>query len=310
MAAGVSAKGCLRMDDTDLSLGIDIGGTQIKFALVEPDGTLVDSRLEPTVDDSAALVEIVKQGADKMAASPSAVGISAPGLASADNRSIAWMRGRLQSVEGLNWSAQLDRHIWILNDGHAATVAEQWIGAARGKSHVIMLTLGTGVGGGVIINGALFQGAIGRAGHLGHISLNQDGPPDIVGMPGSLEDCIGNHNILQRTEGRFPSTFDLLEAVAAGDQQANEFWQQSVRGLALGIASLINSFDPELVVLGGGIAECGRPLFELLANYLDEYEWRPTEKGVSLVPATLGQLAGAIGAARFAYLKSQEKKSR
>ena len=198
----------------------------------------------------------------------------------------------------------------MLNDAHAATVGESWIGAARGVQNAILLTLGTGVGGGVIVDGKLLQGATGRAGHLGHITLDMHGPPDIVGMPGSLEDCIGNHNVSARSGGSFHSTFELLEALAAGDRAATECWRRSVRGLAVGIASLINAFDPEVVVLGGGIAECGPVLFDPLQEFLDEVEWRPTGEGVRIVAATLGEMAGAIGAARFAALKSAEESTR
>jgi glucokinase len=288
-------------------LGIDIGGTQIKCALVRRDGCLVTSRLEPSVDNAEALVKSLQVLIHDVAPNCTAIGISAPGIAAKDNRSISWMRGRMQSVEGLVWREQLDRDVWVLNDAHAATVAEHWIGAARDKSQVVVLTLGTGVGGGVILDGKLFQGATCRAGHLGHITLNLDGKADIVGMPGSLEDCIGNHNILLRSGGQFANTFDLLNAVKSGDQRATECWDESTRGLAVGIASLINSFDPELVVLGGGISECGDILFQSLEKYLNEYEWRPTGAAVPVVPAKLGHLAGAIGAARFAHQRSQEK---
>jgi glucokinase len=171
---------------------------------------------------------------------------------------------------------------------------------------VLVLTLGTGVGGGVILDGQLFQGPTGRAGHLGHITLNQDALPDIVGMPGSLEDCIGNHNLHERSNSRFRSTAELLAAMTTGDDLARECWRKSVRGLAVGIASLINCFDPELVVLGGGISLCQAPLFDLLGQFLDEVEWRPQGTGVPIVPAQLGELAGAIGVARFAALKLAE----
>jgi len=90
---------------------------------------------------------------------------------------------------------------------------------------------------------------------------------------------------------------------------AAECWQRSIRGLAVGIATLVNAFDPEIVVLGGGIAESGSMLFEPLREYLDEVEWRPTGEPVCIVAATLGELAGAIGAARFAALKSAEERA-
>jgi glucokinase len=188
-------------------------------------------------------------------------------------------------------------------------MGEAWIGAARGAANAVVLTLGAGVGGGVILNGRLFQGAIGRAGHLGHITLNCDGAPDIVGTPGSLEDAIGNHNVVSRSGGRFRDTAALVAAVAAGDAAAIDCWRRSVRGLAVGIASLINAFDPEIVVVGGGIAESGAALFEPLREELDKVEWRPTAQPTLVVAASLGEMAGAIGAARFAALQNAQEQA-
>lgn len=295
------------MTTSHLALGIDIGGTQVKYVFIEPDQNLVCSSQVPTVDNVESLLSIVTQIIRESPRPLCSIGISAPGIAAIDNRSVAWMRGRLQAVEGLNWSLQLDRDVWVLNDAHAAALAESWNGAAQGKKQVLVLTLGTGVGGGVIVDGKLLQGASGRAGHLGHITLNFHGLPDIVGMPGSLEDAIGNHNVLARSGRRFSSTFELLEAVAAGDEFAIQCWRESIEGLAVGIASLINCFDPEVVVLGGGIAECGSVLFDTLRESLDNCEWRPFGNGVPIIPAKLGQWAGAIGAARYAANRTEEQ---
>ncbi len=285
-------------------IGIDIGGTRIKAVLVSAAGQILDKRLEPSVNDRAGLCRLVIDMAQSLAPSATSIGICAPGIAAQDNRSLAWMRGRMQAVEGLPWQEVFPK-AWVLNDAHAATVAEAWIGAARGKSHAVMLTLGTGVGGGVIVSGKLLQGATGRAGHLGHISINMDGPPDIVGTPGSLEDIIGDHNVRDRTESQYSSTLDLIEGVNRGDPAALKHWHRSVRGLAVGVASLINAFDPEVVVLGGGIAESGATLFDPLRLELDSIEWRPFGPNVPIVPAQVGELAGALGAARFAELSTK-----
>jgi glucokinase len=298
------------MSEAAVTLGIDIGGTRIKAVTVQPGGEVVARRIVPSTDNVEALVATITAPVAEMAADASAIGISAPGLASRDNRSIAWMRGRMEAVEGLDWSSRLNRNVWVLNDGHAAAVGENWLGAARGVAHAILLTLGTGVGGGIIVDGRVLQGATGRAGHVGHITIDCRGTPDIVGMPGSLEDAIGNHNIAARSGGRFASTASLLEAVSAGDAAATQCWQTSIRDLAVGVSSLVNAFDPEVVVLGGGIAECGVALFAPLQLELDRVEWRPTGEGVPVVPARLGEFAGAIGAARFAMLKNSEESLR
>jgi glucokinase len=109
-----------------------------------------------------------------------------------------------------------------------------------------------------------------------------------------------------RTGRRFSSTRELIDAVTSGDERASQCWHQSVDRLAVGIASLINCFDPEVVVLGGGISECGSVLFDTLEKSLAKCEWRPFGSGVPVVPAELGQWAGAIGAARYAAIKTEE----
>jgi glucokinase len=298
------------MVEPQISVGIDIGGTRIKAVAVSPEGRILARRTEPTVDDVDALIEKVGASIQELAGADTTIGISAPGIAARNNRSIAWMRGRMEAVEGLDWQRRLNRNTWLLNDAHAAAMAEAWVGAARGVSHAVVLTLGTGVGGGVIVDGRLLQGATGRAGHLGHTTLDMDGLPDIVGMPGSLEDCIGNHNLSERCGGRFRDTKMLVSAAETGDAEAAKCWRHSVRGLAVAIASFVNAFDPEIVVVGGGISECGSPLFDLLRDDLNQVEWRPTGARVSVVAAQLGELAGAIGAARFAALQGLEGQSR
>ena len=292
------------------AIGIDVGGTNIKAVAIDHDGNVLAERRGATVDDRARLVWAVHGLIGELGATSSAVeapvGLASPGLAAADNRSIRWMRGRLNCVEGLDWSAELDRPVDVLNDAHAATFAEAWCGAAAGRQHVVMLTLGTGVGGGVIADGHLLQGALGRAGHLGHITLDLDGPPDIVQTPGSLESFLGDHSIQKRSDGRFRSTDAMFAAAAQGDAAAVAMLDRMVHALACGVVSLINAFDPQVVVIGGGIARAGDALLQPLRKKLDQYEWRPTGQAVPVVPATLGDLAGAIGAARFAMVSSRQ----
>ena len=137
-----------------------------------------------------------------------------------------------------------------------------------------MITLGTGVGGAILINGKPYQGAFNKAGHVGHIVINDDGDPDITGMPGSLEDAVGNATIAQRSKGKFTSTQAMLDAMHDGDAFAKQVWLTSVRKLAIGIASVTNLLSPETIILGGGITEAGKDLFEPLEEYLAKYEWR------------------------------------
>jgi glucokinase len=215
------------------------------------------------------------------------------------------MRGRLDALQGLDWTDALDvgRTVWVVNDAHAALLGEAWLGAAAGRRDVVLLTLGTGVGGGALVDGRLLAGHAGRAGHLGHVTLDADGPPDIVGTRGSLEDAIGECTLAARSGGRFRSTEALLRAAGDGDRDAEAVWLRSVHRLACGIASLINVLDPEVVLLGGGIARAGPALFDPLARFLDTLEWRPLGAATPVVPAALGEFAGAFGAARHAITR-------
>jgi glucokinase len=293
--------------------GIDLGGTYLKAVAVSADGAVRQRATRPTEDDGAGAgrwVAAARAAIDEFAQAqggpPAAVGVCAPGLAAADGRSIAHLPGKLFGLAGLDWTNALERRplVPVLNDAHAALLGEAWIGAARGRQHVVMLTLGTGVGGAVISDGRLLRGAIGRAGHLGHMSLDPDGPVSITGMPGAIEVMIGDCTVAARTQGRFARTADLVAAHRAGDAEATRVWQRSIRALGCAIGSYINLFDPELVVIGGGIAQAGDVLFAPLAAELDRVEWRPGGHRVPVVAATLGEWAGAIGAARQAFLPS------
>ena len=288
------------------SIGIDLGGTNIKIVVLSNDGELLDyltlipvTQIDRGLRRSNATSLRFKLSAARLLATSVSLH---PGLAAKDCKSIAYMRGRLDGLEGFVWTDFLDspNAVFVLNDAHAALLGEVWQGAAKGHSNVVLLTLGTGVGGAVLADGRLLKGHIGRAGHLGHVSVNSDGAPDIVGTPGSLEEMIGNYNIAARSKGRFNSTRELVEAHLKGDPEATLIWLRSVFHLAAAIASFINAFDPEIVVIGGGIAQAGPALLEPLNKYLDRFEWRPMGVGVPVRVAALGERAGAIGAVYYA----------
>jgi glucokinase len=209
------------------------------------------------------------------------------------------MQGRRDEIQGLDWSAYLGTAsvVRVLNDAQAALLGEVWQGAARGCRNVLLLTLGTGVGGAAIVDGRLLRGHLGRAGHFGHVSLDPGGLPDIVATPGSLEDAIGDCTIVRRSGGRFRTTAELI---ASNTDDAAEIWQTSIRALACAIASFINILDPERVILGGGMVSAGERLFGPLAAELDRVEWRPHGRRVDVVAAAAGEYAGAVGAAYHA----------
>jgi len=231
------------------------------------------------------------------------IGLSAPGLPNENNTAIAFMPGRMQGLENFRWNDFLQQSTYVLNDAVAALIGEAKFGAARNKKNVVLLTLGTGVGGAILIDGKPYQGAFNKAGHIGHMSVNEEGDPDVTGMPGSLEECIGNCTVEKRSKGKFTSTHELLKAYKSGDEFAKEVWLKSVRRLAIGLASVSNILSPEVIILGGGITQAGNDLFDPLQEYMSGFEWRPGGNKVEIVKAVYGDLAGAIGAASYAMNK-------
>jgi glucokinase len=287
-------------------IGVDLGGTNIKIVAVSEEGQILERSTCETQTSPGSWVETIRQKIKEIektrAESARWIGLAAPGLAARDNLSIASMPGNLRELEGLDWtdSLQTPHPVPVLNDAHAALLGEAWVGAAVGYRNAVLLTIGTGVGGALLAEGRLFKGHIGRAGHLGHISLNPDGLPDIVGTPGSLEQTIGNSTLADRSAGRFTSTRQLVEAHLDGDEKATDVWLRSVYNLAAGITSIINAVDPEVIIIGGGIAQAGPALFDPLAGFMERIEWRPQGQRVHIIPAALGDFAGTLGAAYYA----------
>lgn len=289
----------------DYGIGIDLGATNVKGIAVTRSGRVMAEVLVPTGGaDHPRWVDRVCQAVRRLrreaGGGPAWAGLAAPGLPARDGWSIGCMPGRLPGLEGLVWSdfLKLGCPVPVLNDAQAALLGEVWLGAARGSEDAILLTLGTGVGGAARVDGRLLRGHIGRAGHLGHISLDPAGTLDVANTPGSLEDAIGDCTVLKRSGGRFGSTRELVAAVRLGDAEARGIWQTSIRALAAGVAGLVNVLDPEVVVVGGGISDAGPLLFRPLRQALDRFEWRPGGARVRVVRARLGGRAGAYGAAR------------
>lgn len=296
-----------------IAIGIDIGGTQIKATAIDLQGHVLTEQTRPTNDGDGSVWKgtvagLLQEICDDLQATDFVVGLSAPGLPDAGNQCILSMPGRMQGLEHFSWSDWLKKPTYVLNDALAALLGEVRYGIAKGKRNVVMLTLGTGVGGALLIEGRPYQGHIGKAGHIGHMVVDSRATEvDVTGMPGSLETCIGDYTIAQRSKGRFQSTQALVAAAGQGDGFAEEVWLASIKHLALSIASVSNILSPELVVLGGGITAADDLLFGPLREMIARYEWQPYGKPVEVVRANYGGMAGAIGAACFAMDKVTDK---
>ena len=284
-------------------LGLDVGGTNIKLALLEDDA-VVETRQAPTLSEDggpdAVLDRIAALGASTGAVD--SVGVALPGLF--DENGVALL---LPNLYG-DWVGRAVREplerrfgqaVALVNDGHAFALAEARVGAARGSRVAICVVCGTGVGGGLVVGGKLHLGVSDRAGEIGHHTVILDGPRCECGNDGCLETVAGARAIA-RDAGR-ASFDDVVAAARAGDVRAVDALARAGRLIGTAVANLTIFLAPERVVIGGGVAEAG----DLLLGPLRETVHRragnvaPLDR-IQLVRATLGSHAGAIGAALFA----------
>ncbi|NND35465.1 MAG: ROK family protein, partial [Saprospiraceae bacterium] len=250
-------------------IGVDLGGTMIKAVLTNQYGAILHEVSAPTGDIPGQNMSdhwknIVREHIgilEKHHGHPvSVIGISSPGTVNKSNTGVLSNGSKMLGIEGLVWSEYLDRPVSVLNDAHAALYAEHRLGAGKDVANILMMTLGTGVGGGIMINGQLVQGLAGRAGHIGHISIDKSGRMGIVNTPGSLENAVGENTVVERSYSRFKSTKEVVEAYRKGDIFGSWVWLNTMQALARGIISLINVLSPELIILGGGISRAGEAL--------------------------------------------------
>jgi glucokinase len=298
------------MKEENLAIGIDLGGTNIKGVLIDTSGKILHSitadtylkasnpgNIAPWKEAIAGMVLTLQEQWPGI----SAVGIAAPGLSDHSNESIAFMPGRLQELENLEWQVLLHQPgTKVLNDAHAALIAESRLGVGKGIKNQLMVTLGTGVGGAILVDGKLYQGFLQRAGHVGHMSLNTEGQPGILDIPGTLEEAFGNASVLKRSCGKFNSVNAMVKAYEAGDTLAAYFWLTSIQKLSLALCSLINIMSPELIILGGGIAQAKDALMDPLTAFMKLYEWKPGGFQTSIKLSQFNEFSGAIGAALYA----------
>ena len=291
---------------SSLAIGIDLGCTNIKGLLVNSSGEIMAEAIAETIEQDddhwkSAVAKMITDLRDQSKGNINAIGLCAPGLADASNNCIAHMPARLPGIEKFVWSDFIGEPVHVINDAHAALMAETAFGAARGLKHAVLLSLGTGVGGGLLIDGKLYQGLQQRAGHLGHVTIDADAiDRDITNMPGSIEDAIGNAALGKRSLGRYDTTDTLVADYQKGDSFATWVWLSAVRRLAICLSSTINIVAPEAIILSGGITKAGDALLQPLEDFLSLYEWRPGGTRTPVRLAHFTDRAGALGAAGFA----------
>ena len=286
-------------------IGVDLGGTAIKMGRFLADGTCLEeiSLATPQPAEPQAVVKAIAQGVNQLNQNHTsgAIGLGVPGPTDPQRR-IAKKSINLpgwDDVPVADWlEEQTNLPTMLENDANCAAIGEAWLGAGQPFQDFILLTLGTGVGGGIFLNGQLFTGRFGAAGELGLITLNPDGFPCRSGNQGSLEQYASIGSVIRNT-GKQPAEMGKLAQL--GDKNALEFWHNYGKTLGAGLASLIYVLTPEAIIIGGGISASSQ---FFLPSALAEIKLRvvsPSRPGLQLLTAKLGNKAGMLGAAKLVW---------
>lgn len=306
-------------------LGFDVGGTNARALLIEPaTGEIIDRDRESSAGTGPVLLETLLRMVDRMKrhndCEIDAIGLGVAGLA---HRSgvIHYSPNLPDLVEyplGTELAARVGHDVVVMNDATAGTWAEAKLGAGRGSDDFMLITLGTGIGSGFVCGGRLIHGHNGFAGESGHMVVDANGPTHHTGQKGPWEyyasgTALGQIGRSQAQVGLFPSALSLAGSVAAitgftvaealgrGDKEAERIFDGFCRQVAVGLSNLVMIFDPERIVLGGGLTDIGEPLRAGTKHWLDRLTlgsaYRPE---VEVVMAQLGDDAGALGAALWA----------
>ncbi len=286
-------------------IGIDLGGTAIKLGSFLEDGTCTESLIVPTPQPSTpeAVVEAIAAAVKQINQNDRclAIGLGTPGPTDAAGRiaKVAINLSGWHDVPLADWlEAKTGLPTIIANDANCAGLGEAWLGAGRKFKNLILLTLGTGVGGAIILDGNLFTGHRGAAGELGLITLNPEGPPCNSGNRGSLEQYLSIGAICRAT-GKEPVELGLL--AKAGDREAIGFWENYGRLLGAGLASLIYVLTPEAIVIGGGISASAEFFLPATLAEIEKRVLPSSRVDLQVLTAELGNRAGIVGAAKLAW---------
>jgi glucokinase len=290
----------------ELAIGVDVGGTKIAAGVVDPQGRILRRIERPTETGSQEkllwlLDEIVES---LLVEGVIAIGFGLP--STIDQRAGRVVGSVHIPLEGIDFRRRMAERfslpVGIDNDANAAAIAEWKVGAGRGTRHLVMLTFGTGIGGGLILDGKPYRGAIGAGAELGHMVLDYRGEP-------CVGDCTGHGHFEQLASGSAADRTaerilgpgmtgrELVGAAREGQPEALEAVQEIGRRIGAGIGSLVNIFDPEVVVIGGGFSQARDLFLEPALETMRQEALPPGRDAVQVVPALLGPDAGLVGAA-------------
>jgi glucokinase len=306
------------------AIGVDIGGTTIKAAIVGIRGDLLENFCEPSPRSISALRDFVRSVLKNAKVPVQGIGIGCKGVIDPVSSRVKSLPGDLQFLEGQLLSDVVeagDLTVCAENDARTALIAEVLWGAARGRRNVVLLTLGTGVGGAALVDGVIIRGDGGAAGHLGHVTLDLRGGLCICGNYGCLETHFSSRAIesdyaahLYRaapaklsvdSTGQTPNTEAIFRAAAAGDESARHVLDCAFEYLAAAIVSFLHIFDPEIFILGGNIAAAGPQLLTPIQDKVARRTKILLGREVPIVFQKATGYGGVAGAAGLVFLKQR-----
>ncbi len=315
------------------AIGVDLGGTKILTALVDGSGRVVHRQRVPTpqegppavVEAIAGTVDVVLRNAGVPQREVTGLCVGAPGPL--DPRTgVVYEPPNLAGWHDVPLARMLGERLrmpaHVENDANAAALGEWWIGAGRGIHDLVYLVVGTGIGGGIIIDDVLLQGVSGTAGEVGHMTIDVNGPRCGCGRPGHLEamaagpaiarmaaDAIaaGRQSAVLAMAGGDPAriTAQLVDDAAhQGDALARDVLEQAGYYLGVGVANLLNLINPRRVVIGGGVSKAGDLIFAPIRRTVQTLAFEHPARDADVVPAALGDDVGAIGAATVVFVRA------
>ncbi len=319
-----------------LLLGIDLGGTKILTAVANSKGKMLsrDHSVTPARKGHKAVIRSILESVDHAldqaqitASELEAVGLGAPGLSNPETGVLftspnlpGWKDVPLKDII----ENELGKKTYLINDANAAALGELHFGAARGARNFIYVTLSTGIGGGIVIGGKLYTGALGTAGEVGHMTIDDDGPLCNCGNKGCWETMASGTAMAREArrqikEGVGTAILDYVDgdvekitaeeihkAAADGDSWAASLIARTGYYVGVGLANLINLFNPEVIVIGGGLSNIGDMLFEPAFRVAEERSFDKAFRAARFALAELGRNSGVLGAAAFALEKITE----
>jgi len=313
-------------------LAVDLGGTKIAAALISPDNRVMDKAHSPTlvaeglqavvdrifatIDRLLSQANVDPAGLDGMAVAAAGAIDTGKGLVTSSPNLPGWLDVPLRDMVSQRYRVDS----CLLNDANAAALAEHRLGAGRGVANLIYLTVSTGIGGGIIVNGELYSGTSGGAGELGHMTIDAGGPECRCGNRGCLEvfasgKAVAGEAKRRIKQGEQSRLSDIvsgnLEAITAekialaardGDKLALEVIHRAAGYLGVGMVNLVNIFNPEMIIVGGGLSKMGELLLEPAIEMVKKRAFPLSAKAVRIVTAELGDDSGVLGAAIYARL--------